>query len=162
MLTQQFMGRDAGTEPNIRWSLGNPEEETKYWKIQEFKDTTRKYTKSMNLCPEGPTETEPPKSSWIRWMEALCTYLVVVQSGLHLGLLTAGAQLSLTLLPAFGQFLLTGLPCLATMWKDAPRPTATWRTPLFWGEKKDRRVREREGESEGLGEEEIGEAEIKM
>lgn len=47
-----------------------------------------------------------------------------VQLGLHMDLLTTGAGLSLTLLPASGPFPLRGQLCLG-LTEDAPNPAAT-------------------------------------
>ena len=54
-------------------------------------------------------------------MANLCTYVTVVQLGLHVGLLKQEQGLPLTPLPAFP---LTELPCQASI-EDAPGLTAT-------------------------------------
>lgn len=52
------------------------------------------------------------------WTYALCMYVGDVQCVLHVGLLNQKYGLSLSTLPTFGSFPLTGLPCLNLVEED--------------------------------------------
>ena len=57
----------------------------------EVKDITRRPTESSNLDPWGLTETEPPTKEHAG-ADPTNTLVADVQLGLHLGLLTIGAE----------------------------------------------------------------------
>lgn len=58
----------------------------------------------------------------------LCTYVIVLQSSLHMWLLMQELGLSLTTLPAFGS--LTGLPCQASIEEHGTSPMQLCRLRL--------------------------------
>lgn len=60
------------------------------------------------------------------WVQAICTYVTVVQLGLHVGPLVAGTvAVSASVACLWVCFPLTGLPCVASIQENVPSLTTT-------------------------------------
>ena len=97
--------------------------------VREVKDSTRKprdHRGPQRLKCQSQRlncQSESLHGQGQTWV--LCTYVTVMQLGLHVGLLTAGAgTVSGSVCWILDPFPLTDQPCVATIGKDVPKPTA--------------------------------------
>ena len=84
--------------------------------LQGDRNSIERLTDSTNLDPWRLSETEPPIKEHTQAGPSLgAAYVACVQLRFHMGPQQLEQGLSPKLLPLFGNILLSGLPCLASM-----------------------------------------------